>query len=334
MSLKDKLLKIDDLTESLENTDIFSKKDLVNIGIPVIDIALSGDIDGGLSSGMTMISAPSKHFKTMLGLMMVRAYMNKYPDSLCLFYDSEYGTPKSYWENFNIDSDRVVHVTVKTLESMRTHITRSLDEMEKDEKVIIFIDSFGNIPSKKEVEDAKTGNEAVDMTRAKVIKSITRIACIEANHKNIPIVGIGHVYQTMELYSKPVMSGGTGITYNSDNILFIGRRQNKKNGELLGYEFVLNVEKSRYTKEATQLPFKVSYDEGIFKYSGLLSIALEHGSVTKPKVGWYTRPFIENDKNYREKEIEQSDDFWKPIFEETDFKEFVKEKFQIGKTKF
>jgi len=36
----------------------------------MVNVALSGDPDGGLSSGLTVLAGPSKHFKTSFALLM------------------------------------------------------------------------------------------------------------------------------------------------------------------------------------------------------------------------------------------------------------------------
>ena len=60
----------------------------------------------------------------------------------------------------------------------------------------------------------------------------------------------------------------------------------------------------------------------------MLDFALEHGYVEKPSPGFYTRPCVENDKKWREKEIYVKE-FWDPIFKETDFKESVEKAFSF-----
>ena len=53
------------------------------------------------------------------------------------------------------------------------------------------------------------------------------------------------------------------------------------------------------------------------------------GYVVKPKNGWYTRPSVDGDKNWREKDT-LADEFWEPVFRETDFASAIKRKFKLG----
>ena len=126
-----------------------------------------------------------------------------------------------------------------------------------------------------------------------------------------------------------VVTHNTGIYYSADNIYIIGRQQDKDGDELLGYNFIINVEKSRYVKEKSKIPICVSFDRGISKWSGMLDLALEFGIVTKPKIGWYTRPHKEGDKNWRIKETNNKE-FWLPILKETDFASQVAAHFKLA----
>src|SRR5690606_16106051 len=107
--------------------------------------------------------------------------------------------------------------------------------------------------------------------------------------KDIPLFAINHIYMTQEMYAKAIVGGGTGLYYSADNIYIVGRQQEKDGTEVSGYNFVINVEKSRFVKEKSKVLLNVTFDKGINKWSGLLPIALETGHVVKPKVGWYAK---------------------------------------------
>jgi hypothetical protein len=91
MSLLDKLKKNTTIKDSaiLDKSKFFTEKDFVPTRVPMINVALSGSLDGGLIPGLTMWAGPSKHFKTAFSLLMAKAYMDKYPEAVLLFYDSE-----------------------------------------------------------------------------------------------------------------------------------------------------------------------------------------------------------------------------------------------------
>lgn len=330
-ALLDRVKKVSTIKESdvLSESKFFTAKELITTPIPMLNAAQSGALDGGFVSGLTVWAGPSKHFKTNFLLVNLAAYLEKYSDAIAVFYDSEFGTPQGYFKSFGIDTSRILHVPITDVEQLKFDIMQLLQEIKRGDRVFIAIDSIGNLASKKEVEDALEGSSKADMTRAKQLKSLFRMVTPHFTIKDIPCHVVNHTYMTQEMYSKAVVSGGTGIYYSADNIYIIGRQQDKDGAELLGYNFIINVEKSRYVKEKSKIPICVSFDRGISKWSGLLDLALEFGIVTKPKLGWYTRPGIEGDKNWRIKDTDCKE-FWIPILTKTDFKDQVKDHFQLS----
>ena len=72
-------------TEVLAESKFFNAKDLIQTPVPMINVALSGRLDGGLTPGLTVFAGPSKHFKTAFALLLAKAYMEKYDDAVVLF---------------------------------------------------------------------------------------------------------------------------------------------------------------------------------------------------------------------------------------------------------
>lgn len=338
MSLKDKLLKNTTIKMSatLDNSKLFNDVDVCQTRVPLLNLALSGRFDGGLTSGLTVLAGPSKHFKSNLGLVLVSSYMKKHKDAICLFYDSEFGSKDSYFQSQGVDPTRVIHNPIKNIEELKFDIIKQLEEIERGERVIIFIDSIGNTASKKELEDALNEKSVADMSRAKQIKSLFRMITPYLTLKDLPCVAINHTYETQEMFSKTVMSGGTGIAYSADTTFIIGRQQQKEGTEIVGYNFVLNIEKSRYIKEKSKLPISVTFEGGINTFSGLLDLAQEVGFVVKPKNGWYARAFLDEEtgeivpeeKNWRAKDTDCVE-FWKPLFAHSHFKKACNERYAL-----
>lgn len=319
-------------TEVLSKSKFFTEKDMTPTDVPMINVALSGSVDGGLAPGLTVLAGPSKHFKTSFALLMAGAYLNRHPDAVMLFYDSEFGSPQSYFEQFGIDVDRVLHTPITNVEELKFDMIGQLEELDRDDKVIIVIDSIGNMASKKELEDAQNEKSVADMSRAKALKGLFRMTTPYLTMKNIPLLAVNHTYKEIGLFPKDVVGGGTGIYYSADNIWILGRQQDKKGTEIQGYHFVINVEKSRYVKEKSKIPITVSWDGGVRSYSGLLDVALAGGYVTKPSNGWYQQANGPDGQEFGKVRYDQTleKEFWDPIFANTDFKEFIKKQYSIG----
>jgi len=280
-----------------------------------------------------MWAGPSKHFKTAFSLLMAKSYLDKYKDAALLFYDSEFGTPQSYFDSFGIDTNRVLHTPLTDIEQLKHDIMQQLTQLERGDKLIVVIDSIGNLASKKEVDDAVEGKSVADMSRAKQVKSLFRMVTPHLNLKDIPMVVVNHTYMEIGMFPKAIVGGGTGSYYSADNIFIIGRQQEKEGTEVIGYNFIINVEKSRYVKEKSKIPVTVSFDGGISRWSGLLDIAIESGHVIKPSNGWYSKVDKDTgeveDKKYRIKDTDTKD-FWMSIITSKSFQTYVEEKYRVA----
>lgn len=319
-------------TASLLESKFFESKEQIVTDVPAINIALSGSLDGGLQSGLTVVAGPSKHFKSSICLVMAAAYQKKYADGVILFYDSEFGSPQSYFEAFGVDTNRVIHTPITDIEQLKFDIMSQLQELKKGDHVMILIDSIGNLASKKEVEDALNEKAVADMSRAKQLKSLFRMVTPHLTMKDLPMVAINHTYQTLEIYSKAQISGGTGILYSANDAWIISRSQEKDGTELAGYTFTINIEKSRRVKEKSKIPLTVMFDGGITRYSGLLDLALEAGIVIKPSMGWFqkvdpaTGEVLEG--KYRAKDTDTAE-FWEPLLKSKEFNDAIRQKFLL-----
>jgi RecA/RadA recombinase len=336
MSLLDKMLKAGSVKGSsvLAKSSFFNDKDPIKTELPIVNIAFCGSLDGGLLPGLTVLAGASKSFKTLLGLYCMKAYLNKYPDSVAILYDSEYGVTPDYLESFDIDINRVIHVPIEDVEQLKFDATKRLNEIDKGDKVFIMIDSVGNLASRKEVEDAENEKSVADMSRAKQLKSLFRIITPKLTGKDIPMVAINHTYKEIGLFPKDVVSGGTGIMYSANQVFIITKAQEKEGTELAGWKFTINIEKSRYVKEKSKLPFTVRYDSGIQKWSSLFELALESGHLTKANQGWYNMVNMDTgeiiDPKRRAKDIESDDEFFEGLIADPKFKAFIEKRFKLN----
>ena len=331
MSTLDKLKKNSTIkqTEILSKSKFLNNKDVVQTTVPALNVALSGKLDGGLSTGLTVFAGPSKHFKTAFAMLLSKSYLDKYDDGVVLFYDSEFGAPQGYFDSFGIDTDRVVHTPVTDIEQLKHDVMSQLQGIERGDRVIIIVDSVGNLASRKEVEDAIDGKSVADMTRAKQMKSLFRMVTPHLTIKDIPAVVVNHTYKEIGLFPKDVVSGGTGVYYSADNIFIIGRQQEKEGKEVVGYNFIINVEKSRFVREKSRIPIEVTWEGGISKWSGLLDMALESGHVVKPSNGWYAKSGDDDAKKVRIKDT-YNKEFWIPILSDKTFIKWIEDRYLMS----
>lgn len=158
------------------------------------------------------------------------------------------------------------------------------------------------------------------------IKSIKRVG-------KLPVYDISVKDKEHYILENGIITHNTGSYYSADNIFIIGRQQEKEGTEIVGYNFIINVEKSRYVKEKSKIPITVSFEGGVSRYSGLIEIALESGHVVKPNMGWYAKANPETgeveEKKYRLKDTFSSD-FWDPILNDESFNKFIEKRYAVS----
>lgn len=314
-------------SSNVQLANVYADSDLINATdefaptpIPMLNVALSGKWNGGVPSGITILAGPSRMGKTFIGLIFVKAYLDKYPDSVCVFLDSEFGAGKAYFERLNIDTSRIIHIPLKNIEEAKFAVTGIYNNLDRGEKVITFFDSIGNIASKKELDDAIDGKSVQDMSRAKQLKSFFRIITPFINLLNLPFIGINHTYQTTDFFPQQVMGGGTGPMYTANNVLFMSKSKDKDGKDIAGFIFKLKAEKSRFIREGSTFIMNVSFEDGIDKYSDLFEFALETGFIINPSKGFYQKAEKYNDpRKYRRSDFERNDEIWQQLMEDEEF---------------
>lgn len=339
MSIMEKMRKLGTIKTAtpLSKSKLLNERDIVDINIPILNAAFSGSMRKGhcgFGPGIHLIAGPSKHFKSNTSMYAgVAPYLTKYPDAICIFYDSEFGTNEAYWKAAGVDPERVLHIPVVNIEELKFDMVQRLEGLQRGDKVVFFIDSIGNLASKKEIEDALKESAAADMTRAKQLKSFFRMITPYFTLLDIPMFAIMHTYKTMELYPKDVVSGGTGGILSANSIFIMGRSQEKDGDEIAGWNFTLMADKSRLVKEKSKFPLLVTYEGGINKFSGLMELGLECGVTVKPKNGWYAKVDLETGEvlapSLRLKQT-NTEEFWADILASDKFNDFVEAKYRVS----
>lgn len=328
-SLLDKLKSVSGSIKAttVAESSFFNTKEYIQTDVPIINVALAGQVDGGLTSGLGVVAGESKRFKSLLGLLMMKAYLDKYPDAIALFYDVEFGIMPPYLEMMGIDTSRVLHIPIEHIEQLKFDMAKRLDAINRGDRVFVFVDSVGMIASKKEAEDAVAGKDATDMTRAKQLKSVFRIITPHFTTKDICGVVINHVYKEQgSMYPRDVVSGGQGVMLAANWVWIIGKSQVKEGDEIAGWKFTINIEKSRLVKERSQLSFVVTYEGGVNKWSGLLDEALESGHIVSPSKGWYCKRGDE--KKFRAAST-NTKEFWEDLLADKSFTDAIEAKYKM-----
>lgn len=326
--------KIKDMVSS--DVGVSNVDEFYHSGSITLNLLLSGKVNGGVPKGkVTMLAAPRASMKTII--TMISAANAQKKGNTVVWIDAEFAFDPNTFIQFggDIGEDKFILIQENRIEEIQTFVLNLFEEYnpKEDGGLFIAIDSLGTMITSKTVDDSMDGKDVQDMTQAKKRNSLASILLMVSGKKNVTIVMINHLYAGMSQYDTGVISGGSKSQYVASSILKITSRAKEKDkeGDVEGNIFTANTEKGRFSRENSKLKFKASYNDGINAFYGLLDDALEGGYVTKPTVGWYTRPHIAEDKKFREADIYCSE-FWKPVFGDTDFKQYLETKYSYTNT--
>ena len=261
----------------------------VDTGSYILNALVSGSIFGGLPANkITALAGESSTGKTFFALSVVRSFLQSNPDAQVIYFETESAISKDMMETRDIDVKRVGLVPVTTVQEFRTQSIKVVDEYMKLKKedrppLLFVLDSLGMLSTSKEVQDATDGKETRDMTRAQVIKSIFRILSLKLGQAGIPLIVTNHTYEVVGAYvPTKEMGGGTGLKYSASSILFLSKKKEKDGTDIVGNIIKVKAQKSRFTKENSQIETRLFYDSrGLDKYYGLLELGEKYGVFTR-----------------------------------------------------
>ena len=291
--LKDIVKEIgDDFTQLA--ADIDGEERYIDTGSYIFNGLVSGSIFGGVSSNkITAIAGESSTGKTFFSLAVVKNFLDSNPDGYCLYFDTESAVNKGLLESRGIDLTRLVVVNVVTIEEFRTKALKAVDkylQMPTDERkpCMFVLDSLGMLSTEKEITDALNDKQVRDMTKSQLVKGAFRMLTLKLGQAKIPLLVTNHTYDVIGSYvPTKEMGGGSGLKYAASTIIYLSKKKEKDQKEVVGNIIKAKTAKSRLSKEHKQVEIRLYYDErGLDKYYGLLDLG-EIGGLWKNVAGRY-----------------------------------------------
>ena len=241
----------------------------------ILNAAFTGSLFQGIPGNRSIeIFGPSGTGKTYILLNIAREAQKK--GYFIIWYDSENAIETSQVVKFGCDTSKFRYEPVQTVQEFRTSITTIIDALieqkekgNKIPKIMVILDSAGNLATQKEIDDAKAGQEKQDMTRAKVMKSIFRIIMSKMGIIGASFLFSNHCYQTLDLFSQQQAAGGTGAEYGASVILSVNKAKLKGDGNnQIGIIVNAKPTKNRFCKPVV-VRFHIDYTKGLNPYVGL-----------------------------------------------------------------
>jgi len=256
----------------------------VDTGSYALNALYSGSIFGGIPSNkISAIAGEESVGKSFYLLAICKSFLDKDPQALVIIFESEGSLTSDLVKERGLDPSRVAIVPVETVQQFHTQclkvVQNQLSKPEKQRRPMLFgLDSLGMLSTSKEMADSESGKEVKDMTRTQMIRSAFRTLTLKLSKAKIPLIVTNHTYQTMGLFSTKEMSGGGGTKYAANNITFLSKSKDKdSSGNMTGAKIKCKVDKSRITREGTQVTTLLSFSKGLDRFYGLVEIGLDSG---------------------------------------------------------
>ena len=274
--------------------DIQENERFIDTGSYIFNGLVSGSIFGGVSSNrITAIAGETSTGKTYFSLAVVKNFLDSNPDGYCLYFDTEAAVNKGLLESRGIDMNRLVVVNVVTIEEFRSKALRAVDiylkTSEEERKPCMFVlDSLGMLSTEKEIRDALDDKQVRDMTKSQLVKGAFRMLTLKLGQANIPLIVTNHTYDVIGSYvPTKEMGGGSGLKYASSTIIYLSKKKEKSEKEVVGNIIKAKTVKSRLSKENKEVEIRLFYDDrGLDRYYGLLELG-ELGGLWYNKAGRY-----------------------------------------------
>jgi RecA/RadA recombinase len=319
MAVSDLLQKIINVSENklatiVSNGTSGDINKYIDTGCYLLNAQLSGDIYKGIPINRnTAFVGKESTGKTYAVASIVSNFIKNEQDATVIWFDTENAVSKDFFENKGVDSSRIAIFPVGCLQEFRTQIVKILDSLNEEKKVnaMIVLDSLGMLASSKEINDAASGEDKQDMTRAKTIRSIFRIISTKLMIHKIPMLITNHTYETMDMYGEDAIAGGGGLKYAASIICMLSKAQIKESdGTISGVTLTNKLIKGRLSKEKTKVKLLLSYSKGLHPYSGLVDIAEQAGIWVKTGNRYnvddnklYEKEIMKNASTYFNKEV-------------------------------
>lgn len=280
--LTDGIIKKNKTAIKRETEKTSNSRSFVSTGVYALNAAISSDIYGGIPDNrITVLAGASGVGKSFLCYNICREAQK---DGYSIIYiDTEFAIELDQLPGYGIDTseDKFMLIRNNIIEDLKIFITQLLDNLQEQkaagkdfDKFLIVLDSVGQLGSRKEVEDALSGKEKADFTKAKALASLFRIINSDLGDLSIPLVATNHTYKTMDLYPQDKMKGGEGLFYSASSIAFLSKAK-LKDGDLddldLGQSGIVvtaKMAKNRLAKPK-KIKFEISFVSGCNPYVGL-----------------------------------------------------------------
>jgi RecA/RadA recombinase len=260
-----------------------TKRTFISTGVYLLDAALSAHmLEGGIPTNrISAFAGESGSGKSFLAYSVVKNAQAK--GYSCIYIDTEQSIDLEDLPNYGIDTDLNKFRLIRSnkVEDINITLTQLVDDLKEQKlagvklpKILLVLDSLGQMASNKEKEDLLKGDIKQDMTKAKALSSMFRSLNMDLGLLDIPFLVINQTYKTLDMFPKEMLRGGNGLLYSASVIGFLSKSKLKTGNEddmdlgSSGINVLFKTSKNRLAKPK-KIRFDISFVEGMNPYSGL-----------------------------------------------------------------
>jgi RecA/RadA recombinase len=296
---------LDDLNPDaafLDENTLSTVNEWIDTGCMALNAIISGSLYGGVPMGrITGFAGPQACGKT---LMVNKIMANAQRKGMhVVYFDTENALDRDTAKNLGCDPSKIKHCPTEIIEDCRNQIVKFLKtviEKGLQGKVMLAIDSLGNLISAREAKIIEDGKDSADMgARAVSLKSMLRAITHVSAKANCPIIFTNHIYDNPgAMYPTLVknQSGGSGPLYMSSVLVQMSTKQERvgksdnKNAsdestpiskDVNGLTMRALTTKNRFVPPFLECEMYLNFKNGLSKYSGLLEMAEGYGIIEK-----------------------------------------------------
>lgn len=208
-------------SEIIASSSYSNIEDWISTGNYILNACMSGDIYKAVPTGRVVTFAgTSGAGKSFLACSVCREAQKK--GYIPVYLDSEGAIDSAFVKRLGVDPNNMIIRKVNTILETSQFIAGLCDKLQEQQdktgqhdKVIIVLDSLGNLTSDKEREDTMAGAVKADFTKAKDTKAMFRVCATPIAKLQIPWIVVNHVYQSMSFIPQNIQAMGSGIVYNA-----------------------------------------------------------------------------------------------------------------------
>jgi RecA/RadA recombinase len=259
------------------------EKKFLTTGVYLLDAALSGRLLGGgvATNRITAFAGESGAGKSFICYSITK-HAQKQGYSV-IYIDTEQSIDLEDLPKFGIDNslEKFRLIRSNKVEDVNITLTKLVDELKEQKlagfelpKIMIVLDSLGQMASNKEKEDLLKGDIKQDMTKAKALGSMFRSINTDLGYLDIPLIIANHTYLTLDLFPQEKLRGGNGLLYSASVIGFMSKSKLKTGEEddmdlgASGITVLFKTQKNRLAKPK-KIRFDISFAHGMNPYTGL-----------------------------------------------------------------